>query len=40
VAIVGVMVLARRLSAVDTDSRLSSTEAAESDRQLEESGVA
>ena len=42
VAIVGVMVLARRLSAVETEGRpsLSSTEATKSDRELEESGVA
>jgi NADH-quinone oxidoreductase subunit J len=40
VAIVGVMVLARRLSAIETERPLSSTEAAKDDRELEESGVA
>ena len=40
VAIVGVMVLARRLSAVDTDDRVRSGGTMESERQLEESGVA
>ena len=40
VAIVGVMVLARRLTAIETDRPLSSTGTAESEPQLEESGVA
>jgi NADH-quinone oxidoreductase subunit J len=39
VAIVGVMVLARRLSAIETEKPFSSTEAAKPEPQLEESGV-